>query len=59
MKWESIKNLLPEKFRRLTGVKKLTFEKMTEILKEAYNKKRLRGGRKTKLTPIFTFKKSP
>lgn len=50
MKWESIKNLLPEKFRRLTGVKKLTFEKMTEILKEAYIKKRLRGGRKTKLT---------
>jgi len=50
MKWESIKNLLPEKFRRLTGVKKLTFEKMTEILREAYNKKRLRGGRKTKLT---------
>ena len=49
MKWESIKNLSPEEFRRLTGVKKNTFEKMVGLLAEAHAQKKLRGGRKTKL----------
>ena len=50
MKYESIKNLSCEKFRRLTGVKKLTFDKMAYILHEADKKKKAKGGRKSKLT---------
>lgn len=34
MKYEGIKELEDEKFRRLTGVKRSTFEKMVEILNE-------------------------
>jgi Helix-turn-helix of DDE superfamily endonuclease len=50
MKYESIKELGGEKFRRLTGVKRTTFEKMVGILKEADKKKRVKGGRKSKLS---------
>ena len=32
MKYEQIRNLLDEPFRRLTGVKRQTFEKMVQIL---------------------------
>lgn len=49
MKYEQIKSLEGEKFRRLTGVKKATFEKMAEILREAEIKKKAHGGRKSKL----------
>lgn len=49
MGWEKIKDLSKEPFRRLTGVQKLTFEKMTALLKEAQRKKKLRGGRPSKL----------
>ena len=49
MKYENIKNLNSEKFRRLTGVKRQTFEKMLLILKEANKKKKAKGGRKNKL----------
>jgi len=49
MKYESIKELEDEKFRRLTGVKRTTFEKMLEILSEADTKKHAKGGRKPKL----------
>mgnify|MGYP000911624755 CR=1 FL=1 len=49
MKYEVIKGLDDEKFRRLTGVKKSTFVKMIEILSEAEKKKRAKGGRKPKL----------
>ena len=49
MKYEQIKLLEGEKFRRLTGVKKATFEKMAEILREAEIKKKAHGGRKSKL----------
>jgi len=38
------------KFRRLTGVYPQTFAKMVEILKEAHQKKKLRGGRPNKLS---------
>jgi len=34
MKYEQIRNLLDESFRRLTGVKRQTFEKMVKILVE-------------------------
>jgi hypothetical protein len=39
-----------EKFRRLTGVKKETFEKMVEIVEKAHREKKARGGRKNKLS---------
>lgn len=50
MKYEQIKELEEEKFRRLTGVKKGTFYKMVDILREAELKKKARGGRKNKLS---------
>ena len=40
MKYEQIKQLGEEKFRRLTGVKKETFDKMISILGEAEIKKK-------------------
>ena len=49
MKYAGIEGLEDEKFRRLTGVKRTTFEKMIEILKESAKKKQARGGRKPKL----------
>ena len=50
MKYEQIKELEAEKFRRLTGVQKETFYKMVSILQEAEIKKKARGGRKSKLS---------
>ncbi len=50
MKYEGIKELSGEKFRRLTGVKKSTFEKMLVVLNEADANKKARGGRKNKLS---------
>jgi transposase len=49
MKYEQIKELEEEKFRRLTGVKKATFYKMVNILREEEVRKKARGGRKNKL----------
>lgn len=49
MKYEKLENYSEEKFRRITGVKRKTFEKMVEILKAAYDKKHRRRGRKPKL----------
>jgi len=50
MKYNQIKDLLEEQFRRLTGVKRETFKKMIEILREADRKKKASGGRKNKLS---------
>lgn len=50
MKYGQIQRLEEEKFRRLTGVKRTTFEKMTNILSDANIKKKARGGRKNKLS---------
>jgi transposase len=50
MKYGSIKGLEEEKFRRLTGVKRSTFEKMLVILSEADKQKKAKGGRKSKLS---------
>ena len=44
-KYERIKNLNVEEFRRLTGVKPTTFQEMVEILKEAQKKKKSKGGK--------------
>lgn len=49
MKYEQIKGLESEKFKRLTGVKRETFLKMVDIITEADSKKKKRGGRKNKL----------
>lgn len=45
MKFNNIKNKPDEKFRRLTGVKRITFNKMIEILNKAYAIKHKKGGR--------------
>jgi hypothetical protein len=50
MKYELIQNLKSEHFRRLTGVKPITFKRMIEILKEANVIKKASGGRKNKLS---------
>ena len=50
MKYTTIKELEGEKFRRLTGVKRGTFDKMIEIIRESDQKKKARGGRKNKLS---------
>ena len=49
MKYPEIQGLEEEKFRRLTGVKRITFEKMISILNDADIKKKSKGGRKNKL----------
>jgi hypothetical protein len=50
MKYSRIQNMNDEGFRRLTGVKRKTFNRMIEILKEADAQKKKRGGRKNKLS---------
>ena len=50
MKYETIKGYGEGKFRRITGVKRTTFAKMVEILKEAYAAKHKRRGRTPKLS---------
>ena len=50
MKYDQIKEMDYEKFRRLTGVKRKTFGAMIEILTEANNTKKSKGGRRNKLT---------
>ena len=47
IKYDQIKELSDEKFRRLTGVKRSTFYKVVEILTSADQRKKSRGGRKT------------
>lgn len=50
MKYEKIKNYKDEKFRRISGVKRITFIKMAGILKRAYAEKHKKGGRTPSLT---------
>ena len=49
MKYERIKALDHERFRRLTGVKRASFNRMLVILSTANDLKKARGGRKNKL----------
>jgi len=49
-KYEGIQGLKTEAFRRLTGVKPETFEKMAEILRAAHKRKKQQGGRPNKLS---------
>ena len=50
MKYEIIKEYNEKQFRRITGVKRATFNKMIEILKKSYAEKHRRRGRKPKLS---------
>ena len=50
MKYEIVKEYDEKQFRRITGVKRATFNKMIEILKKSYAEKHKRRGRKPKLS---------
>jgi Helix-turn-helix of DDE superfamily endonuclease len=50
MRYDQIKALGDEKFRRLTGVMLSTFSKMVDILRQADIQKKSQGGRKNKLS---------
>jgi len=50
MKYENIRNYSEEQFRRVTGVKRSTFERMLEILASDQKEKLSQGGRKPKLS---------
>jgi hypothetical protein len=50
MKYEIIKSYSDEKFRRITGVKRATFEKMLELLRPKLREKLSKGGRKPTLS---------
>ncbi len=50
LKYEQVKSLSDEQFRRLTGVKRSTFDRMIKILEEADKKKKMKGGRRNKLS---------
>lgn len=50
MKQHNLSLVSDAQFRRVTGVKRTTFERMVHILQEAERKKNLRGGRPNKLS---------
>ncbi|BBI18097.1 Uncharacterized protein NCS13_1_1902 [Neochlamydia sp. S13] len=50
MKFDKIEKLDDERFRPLTGVKRTTFDKMVQILQQADKAKKIKGGRKYKLS---------
>jgi hypothetical protein len=50
MKFETVKELDEEKFRRLTGVKRTTFDKMVGILEQTIRGRKTTKGRKKKLS---------
>ena len=50
MKYENVKDYPEEKFRRVTGVKHKTFDKMIEILQIAETIRRSKGGPKPQLS---------
>ncbi|KIC77150.1 putative transposase for insertion sequence element IS702 [Neochlamydia sp. TUME1] len=49
MKFEIVKDLDDERFRRLAGVKRTTFNKMVGILDQSIKNRRVNSGRKKKL----------
>ncbi len=50
MKFENLKSSSDKVFRRITGVKRTTFEIMVKILQEALALKKAKGGRRNKLS---------
>lgn len=49
-KYEDLKQLSPQQFRRLTGVKRETFDEMTHLLVVAQNSRYRKAGRKSGLS---------
>jgi hypothetical protein len=49
MKYEKLKDFSAEEFRRLTGIKKTSFDKIVGILTEAEREKKKAGGKPNKL----------
>lgn len=49
MRYAQVKELEDKRFSRLTGVRKTTFLKMVDILRQADSLKKSKGGRKNKL----------
>lgn len=49
MRFDQVNELEDKRFSRLTGVKKATFSKMVDILRQADSLKKSKGGRKNKL----------
>jgi hypothetical protein len=49
MKFEKLVNISNNQFRRITGVKRTTFDKMVEEVQKADTLKKARGGRPNKL----------
>ena len=50
MKFENLINLSGSQFRRITGVKRKTFDRMVEIIEAADKIKKAKGGRPNRLT---------
>ncbi len=50
MKYENLKSVPDQQFRRVTGVKRETFTKIIELLEVAQKKKKAKGGRPNKLS---------
>lgn len=50
MKYEKLKITSDKDFRRVTGVKRTTFDMMVSLLKEAHKIKKAKGGRPSKLS---------
>lgn len=54
MKFDNLKGLSNKKFRRITGVKRATFDRMVDIMQKAFDKKKKEqaapGGRNPKLS---------
>jgi hypothetical protein len=50
MKYEKMSKYSEGKFRRITGIRRKTFRKIVEILKEAETERRSKGGPKPKLS---------
>lgn len=48
-KYENLKKLKEDKFKRLVGVKKATFERMLKVYEKYHKKKKFQGGRPNKL----------
>jgi len=50
MKFETVKDLDNEQFRRLSGIKRPTFDKMVGILDDSIKNRKVNSGRKKKLS---------
>ena len=50
MRYEKIEWYTEENFRRITGVKRETFKKMVEIVKNSYDEKHKKRGKNLKLS---------